>query len=62
MYDSITEFIKTFSADHRLLWALLVTAVVACISLVLFLFWETALRLYPPTRASKINGKRPSRS
>ena len=61
MYDSITDFIKTFSADHPLLWALLVTAVVAFTSLVLFLFWEAALRLYPPTRASKNNGRRPSK-
>ena len=45
MYDTLTEFLKTFSADHSVLWALLVVAVVAATSLVLFLFWETVLRL-----------------
>jgi hypothetical protein len=45
MYDTLTDFLKTFSADHSVLWALLVVAVVACTSLVLFVFWESVLRL-----------------
>ncbi|GEM_PF-1062142 len=45
MYDTLTDFLKTFSADHSVLWALLVVASVACTSLVLFVFWESVLRL-----------------
>ena len=61
MYDTIIEFIATFSADYRLLWALLVVAVVACTSLLLFVFWEAALRLFFLPWASRKNGRRPSR-
>ena len=46
MYDSLTEFMKNFSADNSLLWALLVMAVVASTGLALFAFWELVLR-YP---------------
>ena len=46
MYDSLTEFMKNFSADHSFLWALLVMAVVASTGLALFAFWELVLR-YP---------------
>ena len=60
MYDAITEFTKTLSADTPLLWALLVTAVVACTSLLLFAVWETVLRLVFPARATKRDGRRPS--
>jgi hypothetical protein len=45
MYDTLTDFLRTFSADHSFLWALLVVAVVASTSLLLFAFWETVLRL-----------------
>jgi hypothetical protein len=45
MYDTLTDFLKTFSADHSVLWALLVVAVVSTTSLVLFVFWELVLRL-----------------
>lgn len=61
MYDTIIEFITTFSADYPLLWALLVVGVVACASLLLFVFWETALRLFPSPWASRKNGRGPSR-
>ena len=40
MYDSVTSFLKTFSADQPILWALLVMAVVATTSLTLYAFWE----------------------
>ena len=60
MYDAITEFMKTLSADSPLLWALLVTGVVAFSSLLLFAVWETALRLVFPARATNRNGRRPS--
>lgn len=60
MYDRITEFMTTFSADYRLLWALLVVAFVACASLLLFVFWEAVLRFFPPLRVSTKNSKRPS--
>jgi len=46
MYDSLTDFMKSFSADHSVLWALLVMAVVAFTGLALFAFWELVLR-YP---------------
>ena len=46
MYHSLTEFMKSFSADHSVLWALLVMAVVASTGLFLFTFWELVLR-YP---------------
>lgn len=61
MYDAITEFMKTLSADHPLLWALLVMSVVACTSLLLFLVWEAVLRLVFPARATNRSGRRPSR-
>ena len=59
MYDSLTDFMKTFSADHRALWALLVMAVVACTSLLLFAFWEVVLRLLFLKGSVKKNSKRP---
>ena len=46
MYHSLTEFMKSFSADHSVLWALLVMAVVASTGLLLFTFWELVLS-YP---------------
>ena len=61
MYDTITEFMTTFSADYPLLWALLVVAVVACTSLLLFVFWETALRIFLLPWGSRKNSRRPSR-
>ncbi|PKB67036.1 MAG: hypothetical protein BZY81_05690 [SAR202 cluster bacterium Io17-Chloro-G4] len=44
MYDSLTEFMKSLSADNSVLWALLVLAVVALVGLFLFAFWELVLR------------------
>ncbi len=43
VYDSLTEFMKNFSVDHSVLWALLVMAVVATAGLALFAFWELVL-------------------
>ena len=43
MYASLTHFLKTFSADEPLLWALLVTGVVAATSLTLYVFWDLVL-------------------
>ena len=60
MYDTLTEFMRTFSADHRALWALLVMAVVASTSLLLFAFWEVVLRLVVITILVKKNGRRPA--
>ena len=58
MYHSLTEFINNFSADHSVLWALLVMAVVASTGLVLFAFWELVLR-YPLNKKflKKISGR-----
>jgi hypothetical protein len=44
MYDSLAGFLKNFSADFPILWALLVTAVIAGAGLILYAFWELALR------------------
>ncbi len=45
MYDSLTEFMRTFSASHPVLWAFLVMGVVAATGLFLYAFWEVVLRL-----------------
>ena len=44
MYESLTQFLTTFSADFPFLWALLVMAVVAVAGLALYGFWEVVLR------------------
>ena len=46
MYDALTEFLRTFNTAYPLAWALLVMAVVACTSLVLYVFWEGVLRIF----------------
>ncbi len=60
MYDTLTDFMKTFSADYPALWALLVMAVVASTSLLLFAFWEVLLRLVVSRISFKKNGKHPA--
>jgi hypothetical protein len=40
MYELLAHFLKTFSADQPVLWALLVMAMVATTSLTLYAFWE----------------------
>jgi hypothetical protein len=45
MYDSLADFLRTFSTDQPLIWAFLVLAVVAATSLALYFFWELVLRL-----------------
>jgi|TARA_B100002003_G_C13767182_1_gene380809 hypothetical protein len=61
MYDTLTDFLKTFSADHSILWALLVVAVISCTSLLLFAFWELVLRLlFSGGSAKNTAGRRPS--
>lgn len=44
MYASITSFLQNLSTDSPILWAGFVIGVVAGTSLVLFLFWEVALK------------------
>lgn len=44
MYESLTQFLQTFSAESPFLWALLVMAVVALAGLFLYGFWEVVLR------------------
>ena len=44
MYESLTHFLKTFSAEDPFLWALLVMAVIAVAGLALYGFWEIVLR------------------
>jgi hypothetical protein len=44
MYDTFTNFLRGFSRNFPMLWALLVTAVVAGATLDLHLFWEQMLR------------------
>jgi hypothetical protein len=54
MYHAVTEFLRTVSDEHRVLWALLILGVVAGTSLALFGFWELVLRfllrLVPPKK------------
>ena len=45
MYDSISDFLQTLSAEHRVLWAALVLGVIATLALALYGLWEVALRL-----------------
>ena len=59
MYDTLADFMRTFSADYPALWALLVMAVVACTSLLLFAFWEVVLRLLFLRGSVKKNRKHP---
>ena len=44
MYESLTQFLKTFSAESPFLWALLVMVVIAVAGLTLYAFWEVVLR------------------
>ena len=44
MYESLTGFLKTFSSQSPILWALLVMGVIALTGLVLYGFWEIVLR------------------
>jgi hypothetical protein len=44
MYDSLTSFLRNFSVDFPVLWALLVMAIVAGAGLTLYVFWELTLR------------------
>ena len=57
MYDALTDFMTTFSADYPALWALLVMAVVACTNLLLYAFWEVVLRLLFLKDSVKNTGK-----
>ena len=45
MYDSISDFLQTLSAESRGLWAALVLGVIATLALALYVLWELALRL-----------------
>jgi len=47
MYDSLASFLKNFSVNFPLLWALLVMVVVAGAGLLLYAFWELVLRWLP---------------
>ena len=44
MYESLSHFLKTFSAESPFLWALLVMAVIATAGLALYASWELVLR------------------
>jgi hypothetical protein len=61
MYDSLSTFLKSFSAEFPLLWALLVLAVIAGVALFLYGFWELALRwaarIYRSRNQSTSRGK-----
>jgi uncharacterized membrane protein len=57
MYHAITDFLRTVSAEHRVLWALLTLGVVAGTSLALFCFWELVLRFLLPILSPKKNSK-----
>jgi len=57
MYQAVTDFLRSFSAGHQVLWALLILGVVTATSLGLFGFWELVLRfllpVFPPKKKSK---------
>ena len=55
MYETISDFLKTLSADNSALWAILVLGVVVTLSLVLYNFWEIVLRIafQAPSHLSK---------
>ena len=44
MYESLTHFLKSFSAESPFLWALLVMVIIASAGLALYGFWEIVLR------------------
>ena len=44
MYESLTDCLKTSSADSPFLWALMVMGVIASAGLLLYVFWEIVLR------------------
>jgi hypothetical protein len=44
MYDALTTFLRTFSADHPIPWALLVIVVIGGSALGLYAFWEVAFK------------------
>lgn len=57
MYESLTHFLKTFSAEAPLFWALLVMVIIASAGLLLYGFWEIVLRAVALTLGSG-NGAR----
>lgn len=44
LYTGLNDFLKTFSSEHSVLWALLVMAVMASVSLMLYGFWEVVIK------------------
>ena len=56
LYESLSQFLRTFSAGYPLPWALLVMGVVACVSLTLYIFWEVVLRLLAAPFTSRKSG------
>lgn len=44
MYDALTNFLRTFSADYPILWALLVIVIMGGSGLGLYGFWEVVLK------------------
>ena len=44
MYESLTRFLTTFSAESPFVWALLVMVVIALTALTLYASWEVVLR------------------
>ena len=44
MYQALSEFLKSFSADFPILWALLVMVVIGGTGLTLYAFWEAVLK------------------
>ena len=53
MYDLLADFLKTFSVDHSLLWALLVMAIVATTSVLLYLIWALVEEVFLDTSHKK---------
>ena len=55
MYESISDFLKDLGTNSPALWAVFVLGVIITISLGLYSFWETVLKVAFPgsTRANK---------
>ncbi len=45
MYESLSQFLRTFSEGYPFPWALSVMGVVAAAGLTLYVFWEVVLRV-----------------
>ncbi len=53
LYESLSQFLRTFSEGYPFPWALSVMGVVAAAGLTLYVFWEVVLRVLAAGFSSK---------